>query len=228
MKLQALLFDVIGTVVDYRTTILREGAALGAAHGLVVDWPVFVARWRQHERLAQEAVTRGDWPWTDRDAIHRRGLDELLPAGLSSASKDAFNHVWNRVEPWPDAVAGLSRLRERFVVAALSNSTLASLVRLSRQGGLHWDAILSADFFQAFKPDRRVYAEAVRLLQLPPADVMLVAAHTSDLRGARAAGLKTAFVVRPLEFGPDGPVETPDADFDVVARDFLDLADQLV
>lgn len=228
MTVKALLFDVIGTVVDYRTTIVREGAALSQEHRIDVDWPAFVAGWRHHERLGQESVERGDWPWTDRDTIHRRGLDELLPAGLSEAVKDDFNRVWDHVDPWPDAVAGLTRLRERFIVAALSNSTLASLVRLSRHGGLPWDLILSADFFKAFKPNRRVYEQAVRLLQLQPAEVMLVAAHVEDLRGARGAGLKTAFVHRPMELGPDGPVEVPDEDFDVVAaKDFLDLADRL-
>jgi len=226
---RALTFDVIGTVVDYYSTIVREGTELSRARGLNVDWPGFVAAWRREERLGQERVERREWPWTNRDEIHRHSLDHLLPGGsMTKAELEDFNRVWDRVEPWPDVAAGLNRLRKHYILAALSNSTVASLVRLTRQGGLPWDVILSADFFQAYKPNPRVYAEAVRLLGLSPGEVMMVASHFDDLRAARLAGLKVAFVPRPLELGPGMPVDlTPDPDFDVVASDFLDLAHQL-
>jgi 2-haloacid dehalogenase len=223
MSVKALTFDTIGTVVDYRSVILREGAELNKAKDLSLDWPALVVAWRKEERQCQEKVERGEWPWTDRDAIHRHCLDDLIPRGaLSEAELEHLNQVWDRADPWPDVLEGLGHLRKRHILACLSNGTLSSLVRLARHAGLPWDVILSADLFKAYKPNPKVYEEAVRLLGLSPDEVMMVAAHVYDLRAARAAGLKVAFVARPSEWD-----FTADPDFDIVATDFRDLARQL-
>jgi 2-haloacid dehalogenase len=159
-------------------------------------------------------------------------LDELLPAfdltDLSEADKDDLNRVWHRLNPWPDAVEGLTRLRRQFIIATLSNGNVALLVNMAKHGGLPWDCVLSAELAQHYKPDPEAYQTAAYLLGLQPAQVMMVAAHQTDLRAARSVGFKTAFIPRPLEYGPDHPSDpTPDPTFDIVAADFIDLADQL-
>ncbi|MDP9375422.1 MAG: haloacid dehalogenase type II [Chloroflexota bacterium] len=233
---RALAFDVFGTVVDWRGTIIREGAALNREKGLDVDWPRFADAWRGRYRPSMDRVMRGELPWTGLDALHRLALDDLLAefgvAGLKEADKDRLNRVWHRLDPWPDAVAGLARLKARFILATLSNGNVALLVNMAKRAGLPWDCILSAELARAYKPDPAVYRMAADLLGLRPHEVMMVAAHPDDLRAARAQGLRTAFVPRPLEFGPapggsPAPDPTPDSDFDVVAADFLDLARRL-
>ena len=230
---KALLFDVFGTVVDWRGTVIREGEALGRALGLVVDWPRFADAWRREGYLAGIAkVRRGEWPWQDVDSLHRRQLDLLLAEhglrGLPEVEVERFNRVWHRLEPWPDAVPGLTRLKRRYVVAPLSNGHFALLTNMGKHAGLPWDCILSADLFGAYKPARAVYQGAARLLGLAPEQVLMVAAHGNDLLGARAAGLRTAFVPRPLEWGAGvAPEAPPPEPFDLVAADFLDLAEQL-
>jgi 2-haloacid dehalogenase len=159
-------------------------------------------------------------------------LDRLSPQfhldGLSEAEKDHLNRVWHRLSPWPDAVGGLTRLRRRFVLATLSNGNMALLVNMAKHAGLPWDCILSAELARQYKPAPAVYQMAADLLGLRPEEVMMVAAHKSDLRAAHQAGLRTAFVPRPLEFGPAGAADTgPDTSFDVTAGDFLDLATKL-
>jgi 2-haloacid dehalogenase len=229
---KALTFDVFGTVVDWRSTIIREGTAFGAARSLSVDWARFADAWRGGYQPAMDRVRRGELPWTNIDALHRMILDELLEqfglTGLSEADKDFLNRVWHRLEPWPDAVAGLTRLRQRFVIATLSNGNVALLTNMAKHAGLPWDCILSAELAKHYKPDPEAYQTAATLLGLPPQQVMMVAAHKNDLRAAQVVGCKTAFVPRPLERGPERTVDTtPDPAFDVHARDFLDLAQQL-
>lgn len=233
---RALVFDVFGTVVDWHGSIVEEGTRLGAARGLAVDWARFANAWRGRYEPAMERVRRGDLPWTRLDALHRAMLEETLAefgiATLGEADKAAFNRVWHRLRPWPDSVAGLTRLRARFTLATLSNGNVALLVNMAKHGGLPWDCILSAELARAYKPDPAVYRMAADLLGLRPDEVMMVAAHPDDLRAARAQGLRTAFVPRPLEFGraPGGsstPDVLPDPTFDVVATDFLDLAHRL-
>lgn len=230
---RTLVFDVFGTVVDWRGTVVREGEALGRSQGVQIDWPRFADAWRRDGYLAGIAkVRRGEWPWQDVDALHRRQLDLLLAehglGGLPEEAVARFNRVWHRLEPWPDALPGLARLKRRYIVAPLSNGHFALLTNLGKHAGLPWDCILSADLFGTYKPAPAVYQGAARLLGLAPAEVMLVAAHTNDLLGARAAGLRTAFVPRPLEWGPGSPPEpAPPAPFDLVAADFLQLATQL-
>jgi 2-haloacid dehalogenase len=171
-------------------------------------------------------------PWANLDVLHRRRLDELLPevglTGLSEAEKDELNRAWHRLDPWPDAVPGLLRLRTRYLVAPLSNGSFALLTNMARRAALPWDCILSAELARHYKRDPEVYRMAADLLGLEPAELMMVAAHADDLRAASAVGFRTAFVSRPLELGPERrPDPPPDGEFDVVAADFEDLADRL-
>lgn len=229
---RALTFDVFGTVVDWRSTIVDEGRELGRAKGIDIDWGSFADAWRAKYRPSMDRVRRNAIPWRNLDALHRLSLEELLNelkiTGLDEQEKDHLNRVWHRLRPWPDAVPGLTRLRRRYVLATLSNGNVALLTNMAKRAELPWDCILSAELARAYKPDRVVYEMAAALLGLPPDEVMMVAAHPEDLRAAQAAGLKTAFVPRPLEFGPGRAVPAgPDPSFDLVATDFLDLADKL-
>lgn len=228
---RALCFDIFGTVVDWRSSIVGDGGQLGRRLGLNVDWPAFADAWRAGYPLAMDQVRRGDLPWTSIDGLHRRILDRLLAEReLVLTEEDAawLNKVWHRLTPWPDSVAGLQRLKARHTISTLSNGNLSLLVAMAKHGGLPWDAVLSAELFGHYKPDPEVYLGAARLLDLRPDEVMMVAAHPSDLRAAAACGLRTAYVPRPLERGPDGPMEAwRDGEFDVVADDFPALADML-
>jgi 2-haloacid dehalogenase len=230
--IKALTFDIFGTVVDWRSTIIREGQRLGEAKGIHLDWARFADAWRAGYQPAMQRVRTGALPWLNIDALHRLILDELLVqfglTGLSEAEIDDLNRVWHRLEPWPEVKSGLERLRRHFVLATLSNGNVALLVNMAKHADLRWDCILSAELFKAYKPDPEVYKGAAELLGLQPSQVMMVAAHKSDLKAAQAVGLRTAFVHRPLEYGPDRATElAPDSALDLVARDFNDLADQL-
>jgi 2-haloacid dehalogenase len=228
---QALCFDIFGTVVDWRQSIIDEGRALGAQRGWQIDWPAFADAWRAGYQPAMQQVRSGALPWTNIDGLHRRILDRLLAErGLQLLEPDtaAFNRVWHRLQPWPDSVLGLHALKARYTLATLSNGNLSLLVAMARHGGLPWDAVLSAELFGHYKPDPEVYLGAARLLDLAPQQVMMVAAHPSDLRAAAACGLRTAYVRRPLEHGPGGPMEahTP-GEFDVECDSFTALAQRL-
>ena len=227
---RALCFDIFGTVVDWRTSIIREGQLLQQRLDLQAqDWPAFADAWRAGYQPAMQEVRSGALPWTDIDGLHRRILNRLLAArGLTLAEDDAadFNRVWHRLIPWPDSVAGLYRLKQTRTITSLSNGNVALLVNMAKHAGLPWDTVLSAELFQHYKPDPEVYRGAARMLGLQPAQVMMVAAHPSDLRAAAACGLRTAYVPRPLEHGPGGWMEASTAgEFDVVAKDFVALAD---
>ncbi len=231
-QIQALVFDVFGTVVDYRSSIIREGLQLNQAKNWQVDWGKFSDSWRGKYQPYMNKVRTGELEWTNLDSLHRMSLEEVLQefgvSGLSETEKDDLSRVWHRLSPWPDAVEGLTRLKSRYVIATLSNGNVALLTNMAKFGKLPWDCILSAELFKAYKPDAQAYLGAAQLLGLRPAQVMLVAAHQDDLRAAQKQGLKAAFVPRPLEFGPDKKFDlTPDKSFDIVASDFLDLADQL-
>lgn len=231
-SIKALTFDVFGTVVDWRGSIIAEGRQFGTDRGITLDWEAFADNWRAGYQPAMERVRRGELPWTNIDALHRMILDQLLTeagvVGLSAADKAELNQVWHRLQPWPDAIAGLQRLRRRFIIATLSNGNVALLVNMARNAGLPWDCILSAELVRRYKPDPAVYQTAAAWLGHPPAQVLMVAAHQSDLRAALAVGFKTAFVPRPLEYGPNNlPDLIPDLAFDLVATDFADLATQL-
>ncbi|TMH09968.1 MAG: haloacid dehalogenase type II [Betaproteobacteria bacterium] len=232
-SIKALVCDVFGTVVDWRASIIREGELLASAKGLNVDWAAFADAWRAGYPKAMDRVRRGELPWTRIDDLHRVILDELLLrfdlGSLNADEVDQLNRVWHRLTPWPDSVAGLQRLRSRFVVATLSNGNVSLLVNMAKHAGLPWDCILSAEIFHRYKPDLEVYRQAADMLGFAPEQVLMVAAHPSDLRAAREAGLKTAYVVRPLEYGAGRRGEDVGDDrFDVVANDFVDLAEQLM
>ena len=229
--LGALVFDVFGTVVDWRSTIIREGAALGRKKDLDVDWAAFADAWRGRYAPSMDSVRSGEIPWTNLDALHRASLEELLDEfgveSLSEEEKDRFNKVWHRLDPWPDAVEGLTRLKESYVISPLSNGNVALLVNMAKKTGLPWDLILSAELVRHYKPDPETYLMAPELLDLHADQVMMVAAHPHDLRAAQENGLRTAYVPRPLEFGPGGNAEPPDPSFDLVAGDFVELAEKL-
>ena len=231
-NIKALACDVFGTVVDWRSSLIREGERLGRARSLRVDWARFADAWRAGYQPAMARVRSGALPWTSLDGLHRMVLDRLLEefgvAGLDESDKDQFNRSWHRLAPWPDAVAGLTRLRARYAVATLSNGNVSLLVDMARNAGLVWDCVLSAELAGHYKPDREVYQMATRLLGLEPHEVLMVAAHPGDLVAARAVGLATAYVDRPLEYGPGGRGEPePTGEFDIFATDLLDLAAQL-
>ena len=229
---KAMTFDVFGTVVDWRSSIIREGEQLTVRTGIEVDWPRFADAWRAGYGPAMRRVRSGELPWTRIDDLHRMILDGLIPefglTALDEAARDDLNRVWHRLSPWPDTVSGLTRLRTRYVLASLSNGNVALLVNMAKHSGLPWDAVLSAELAHQYKPDPEVYLTAADLLGLEPEQVMMVAAHKGDLRAAAALGFKTAYVPRPLEYGPDREIDTtPDPSFDVNATDFNDLADRL-
>jgi 2-haloacid dehalogenase len=230
---RALVFDVFGTVVDWRGSIIREGEAQSAAKGWRVDWPAFADAWRAGYQPAMQRVMQatvsGEAAWTKLDALHRGILDTLLPRfgldRLSEPERERLNLVWHRLDPWPDAIAGLTRLKARFPIATLSNGNVSLLVDMARHARLPWDCVLSAELFRKYKPDPAVYRGAADLLGVAPGELLMVAAHPSDLAAAKGAGLKTAYVDRPLERGPDGPREASAGQrFDWVASDFVDLA----
>lgn len=230
--IQALTFDVFGTVVDWRSSVTREGAALGAALGIERDWAQFADDWRALYQPAMSQVRDGERPWTTLDALHRMNLDQLLEryeiAGLSEAEVEQLNRAWWRLDPWPEAVAGLQRLRTKYLLATLSNGNVALMVHLARWGGLPWDAILGAEFSQSYKPQPQTYLRTAEALGLLPEQCLMVAAHNNDLHAARRTGLCTAFVHRRTEHGPNQTTDlAPDSDWDVVAEDFVDLAAQL-
>jgi 2-haloacid dehalogenase len=232
MTTKALAFDVFGTVVDWRSSVIRELEQFGQRHGLQQDWATFADRWRAGYAPAMERVRRGELPWTRIDDLHRMILDELLAgAGVTSVTDgdvDELNRAWHRLDPWPDTVAGLTRLKEKFTITTLSNGNMSLLTNMAKRAGLPWDCVISAELFRHYKPDQEAYLGCADLLGVAPDQLMLVAAHPSDLRAARAAGLGTAYVARPLERGPGGQPHRVEADeFDVVATDFVDLAELL-
>jgi 2-haloacid dehalogenase len=231
-QIKALTFDVFGTVVDWRSSIAREGQALGRAKQLDVDWVKFADAWRGLYQPAMDRVRRGEVPWTKLDDLHRASLVQLLEQfgirGLDEAEIDDLNRAWHRLDPWPDAVAGLTRLKRRFILATLSNGNVALMVNMAKRAGLPWDAILGAEVVQCYKPQPRAYLGTAALLGLAPAECLMVAAHNGDLAAAQAQGFRTAFVVRPTEHGPAQTTDLKaERDWDVVATDFNDLASKL-
>lgn len=231
-EVKALTFDIFGTVVDWRGSIIREGRQVWSERGVDVDWEAFADSWRGGYEPAMRRVRNGDLPWMNIDSLHRLILDDLLARygvnGLAEGEKDQLNRVWHRLDPWPDVADGLKRMRRRAIVAALSNGNVALLVNMARHGGLCWDCVLSAELAEHYKPDPEVYQTAAALLGLEPHQVMMVAAHNGDLKGAQAVGFRTAFVHRPREYGPNQTTDlVPDPSIDVVAKDFMELADLL-
>ena len=231
-SLKALAFDVFGTVVDWRGSVVRAGEALGREKGIGdVNWPAFADAWRGRYAPSMDRVRRGEMSWQNLDWLHRASLQELLTEfsieSLTEEEKDHLNKAWHRLAPWPDSVEGLTRLKKAYTITTLSNGNVALLNDMAKNAGLPWDLIFSAEIVRHYKPDPETYRMVPNLLDLRPEQVMLVAAHPSDLRAAQEHGLKTAYVLRPLEWGPDWNPEPPDPSFDVNARDFLELAEKL-
>jgi 2-haloacid dehalogenase len=229
---KAIVFDTFGTVVDWRGSIIAEGAQWGKAKNLNIDWAHFADRWRAGYGPSMEKVRKGDLPWTKLDDLHRMVLDELLVefkiTGLSEQEKEHWNKVWHRLKPWPDSVAGLTRLKKKFTIAPLSNGNVGLLTDMGKFAGLPWDAILSAELFRHYKPDREVYLGAAEILGLKPEETMMAAAHSGDLKAAHALGLQTGFIYRPDEYGPGGRADKANpGDFDVVSNSIIDLATKL-
>jgi 2-haloacid dehalogenase len=223
-----LAFDVFGTVVDWHSGIAREVRALRPE----VDGEAFALAWRAGYQPAMHRVMSGELGWTLIDDLHRLILDQILGqfglADLTEAEKQYMNKAWHRLDPWPDVVAGLTRLKSRFMICTLSNGNIGLLADMAKQGGLPWDCILSAEVFRAYKPDPATYLGVAKVFDVPPAQVMLVAAHQDDLAAARACGLQTAYIERPSEFGMAQPKDiSPHPDNTRHARDFLALAEQL-
>ena len=231
MVLRALAFDVFGTVVDWRSSIIGELEMFGERHGLAEDWPAFADVWRAGYPSAMDRVRTGELPWLKIDDLHRLILDELLDtAGIAVPDADAaaLNLAWHRLDPWPDSVEGLTLLKRSFTITTLSNGNVSLLTNMAKRAGLPWDCVISAELFRHYKPDPEAYLGCAELLDVAPGELALVAAHPSDLRAARDAGLQTAYVARPLERGPGRkPPRVEDGEFDYTAEDFVDLAQRL-
>ncbi len=230
-QVHALCFDVFGTVVDWRGTLLDECAAFGADRDLATDWPAFIDDWKAGYRPAMDDVNAGRRPWTNVDVIYRERLDQIAAAhglgSLDDAGRGALIDIWTRSRPWPDSAAALGRLGRPFMTATLSNGNFDWLTRIAKTGGLPFDVILTAENARAYKPDASVYDLAIELLGPRPENVMLVACHNYDLAAARSHGMGTAFLPR-KEFGPDQATDQEaDGDWDFVATDLADLATQL-
>jgi 2-haloacid dehalogenase len=225
---QILAFDVFGTVVDWHSGIAAEVQALRPA----VDGDAFALAWRAGYQPAMRRVMSGELGWTLIDELHRLILDPLLPrfglGDLSEAERQHLNRAWHRLDPWPDVLAGLQRLKTRHTLCTLSNGNLGLLTNMAKRAKLPWDCILSAEVFRAYKPDPATYLGVARVFDLAPSQVMLVAAHQDDLAAARACGLQTAYIERPAEYGQAQPKDiSPDPANTLHAKDFQALADQL-
>jgi 2-haloacid dehalogenase len=231
-EIDALTFDVFGTVVDWRGGILRDAAALGAKHGLPVDWGQFADAWRGRYQPLMAEVREGRRPWVVLDQLHREGLDQVLVQfgidAVGEADRADLVLAWHRLDPWPDVVAGLARLKPHYILATLSNGNVRLMVDMAKRAGLPWDAILGAEVARAYKPSPEAYQAAARLLALPPGRCMMVAAHYSDLVAARAQGFRTCYVWRRDEWGTGEKHDLPaDHELDLVVEDFTELADRL-
>ncbi|MEO0682832.1 MAG: haloacid dehalogenase type II [Pseudomonadota bacterium] len=229
--MQALIFDVFGTVVDWRAGVTRAAAAAFAAKGVRADPAAFADAWRGEYQPAMERIRSGGRGYVPLDDLHLENLDATLDRfGLSdrfdAEDRADLNRAWERLPPWPDSVAGLTRLKTRFMLAPCSNGSIALMTRLAKFGGLPWDAILGADVAEDYKPKAQVYLACARALRLDPQDVMMVACHNDDLAAARAAGLPCAYFPRPAEHGVHDRIPPAQA-WDVIAEDLEDLADRM-
>jgi 2-haloacid dehalogenase len=229
---KALVFDVFGTVVDWRSGVARALKPFLVAHGRPEMDPFALAdAWRKQYQPAMEEVRSGRREFTRLDVLHRENLEKVLKAAgieAASADLDALNLAWHALDPWPDVLLGLYRLKRKFFLAPLSNGNIRLLADMAKRAGLPWDAILGAEPARAYKPDPRAYLNTAEILDIQPHELCLVAAHNGDLRAARKAGLATAFIPRPTEHGPGQTIDLVAEDpWDWVATDFQDLAEKL-
>jgi 2-haloacid dehalogenase len=230
-NIKALIFDVFGTLVDWRTSIAREARARLAQLGVAIDWNAFADAWRARYQPAMEEVRSGLLPFSKLDRLHRRNLDVVLKEldleRVDEPTRANLNLAWHRLDAWPDVRPGLARLRANFLLAPCSNGNISIMVDLARRNGLVWDAILGAEVARDYKPKPEVYLSAVAAFDCAPAETMMVAAHSSDLMAAAATGLRTAFIARPDEHGPGQGERAATTPVDVSAASLTDLADAL-
>jgi 2-haloacid dehalogenase len=231
---QAFVFDVFGTVVDWRSGVARESAAFLARHAPGADPAAFADAWRRRYQPAMEEIRSGRRLFARLDVLHRENLEAMLPefgidrSAVLPSELDGLNLAWHKLDPWPDSVPGLTRLKRRFIIAPLSNGNIRLMLDMAKRAGLPWDAILGAELAQAYKPSPEAYLRTAEALMLEPEQVCLVAAHNNDLAAARGCGLRTAFIPRPTEHGPGQTIDLrPEEDWNIVASDLADLADQL-
>jgi 2-haloacid dehalogenase len=232
VRIKALTFDVFGTVVDWRSSIAREARLSLEPLGFSLDWFAFADRWRAGYVPAMATVRKGERDFVVLDVLHREILDRLLEedgiTGLGEAGTDYLNRAWHRLDPWPEAVEGMARLKRGYSLASLSNGNVALIVNMARRAGLPWDVVLGGEVARAYKPDPAVYDGAARMLALEPAECLMVAAHPADLRAAARRGLRTAYVHRPLEQGPGREAARPaPGTFDYQVDGFDELAEAL-
>jgi 2-haloacid dehalogenase len=232
--IKACIFDVFGTVVDWRTSVSKDLAAFGGSKGITgIDWLAFAVAWRKLYQPGMDEVRSGRRAWTILDVLHRESLVKLIGEfgvkGLGDADIDHMNRAWHRLDPWPDAVPGLTRLKTRHIIAPCSNGNIALIVNMAKRAGLPWDCVLGAETARAYKPMPEAYLSACRMLDLKPAQVLMVAAHNGDLKAAKAQGLGTAFVPRPTEHGPEQKTDlaADSSVVDIAADSFVDLAARL-
>jgi 2-haloacid dehalogenase len=230
ISVRTLLFDTIGTLLDWRSGLISQLQTWGATHDIAADWPGLVDAWRLDFIMSIAKVRTGEREWANQDQLQRESMTRLAPQfGMSGLHADALEELvgmWHQLPPWPDAVAAVDKLRSRYIVAPLSNGHVAMLVGLMRAAGITWDAVMGADIFRRYKPDPEMYLGSAALLGCEPAEVMLVASHPSDLEAAAQCGLRTCYVSRPLEYGPGRVVEATPAvgHFDLMVEDLLELA----
>ena len=229
--LKALVFDVFGTLVDWRTSIAGEAQAALEPRGIRVDWGAFADAWRDQYQPALEEVRSGRLPFSKLDVLHRRNLDVVIGQfglrDIDEATRVRLNLAWHRLEAWPDVAAGLMRLRAKYLLAPCSNGNISLMVDLARRNGFLWDAILGAEIARDYKPKPAVYLSAAAAFDCAPAETMMVAAHSSDLAAAAATGLRTAFIARPDEHGPGRGESAAKVPVDVSVRGLTELADEL-
>jgi 2-haloacid dehalogenase len=228
----AIVFDTFGTVVDWRGSLIAELTDFGRQRGIGADWTGLVDAWRAAYGPSMDRVRRGELPWTKLDDLHRASLDRLVREfdinGLTEADRGLINRGWHRLTPWRDAVAGLTRLRMRYIIGPLSNGNVSLLTNMAKHAGLPWDVVFGSDLFGHYKPDPETYLGVCKLLDLEPAQVMMAAAHNGDLAAARKLGLMTAFFPRPTEYGPKQTKDrTAESDWDIVATDIEEMATKL-
>jgi len=229
-QIRALLFDVFGTVVDWRGSLVRELTAFGRSRGIKADWPGLADAWRAAYQPSMQRVLKGETGWRKLEVLQRHSLEEICLSrglsGLTPSDLDQINRFWRRCRPWPDSVRGLTQLKRGRVVAALSNGDVALLVEMAKRGRLPWDTVLSTELFRSFKPHPSTYLGACELLGLAPGEVMMCAAHNQDLAAARALGLRTAFIARPLEYGAPFDAK-PSQAWDFSVGSLIELAERL-
>lgn len=229
---KALLFDVFGTVVDWRGSIIRDMQRFGKAHQINNDWQQFALDWRALYQPAMETIRSGNRGYVTLDQLHRENLQQLLEAyelnTLDDSTLNHINQVWHRLQPWADTLPGMARLKKHHILASLSNGNVALMVNMAKHSSIPWDMILGSETARGYKPEDKVYLHSAHMLGLQPEQCMMVAAHNDDLRAARNLGFKTAYINRPYEYG-DGQTTDLHAEesWDIIGDNMTDIADSL-